>query len=97
MEKSFVIVATELIKEPDVEPGFRYRAYVNEELFTERTWIWDNRFYLEENMQIEAGPGEYRIRFEFLGTGPESVKVKNIRVVEGPGRIVKNKLVLDEE
>jgi hypothetical protein len=43
--------------------AFRYRAYVNNELFAERTWIWKTA-YLEENFQIQAAPGVYPIRFE---------------------------------
>ena len=30
-----------------------YRVYVNDELFTERTWIW-TQDYLEEMLQIQA-------------------------------------------
>jgi hypothetical protein len=44
-----------------------YRVYVNDELFTERTWTWDNsEIYLQETLQIEAKPGEYQIRYELV-------------------------------
>ena len=33
-------------------PYPRYRCYVNDELFSERTWIWQD-VYLEENLQIQ--------------------------------------------
>jgi hypothetical protein len=54
-----------------------YRVYVNDELFGERKWIWKNA-YLEETLQIEAPSGDYRIRYEVIGTG--QITVKNIRV-----------------
>ena len=66
---------------------FRYRAYVNDELFAERTWIWDN-CYLEELFQIQAGPGVYPIRFETVDDANGRIKVRNHRVVAGPGRII---------
>ena len=43
-----------------------YRVYVNDELFTERTWIWKDNFYLREEIQIEAEPGDYSIRYELV-------------------------------
>ena len=95
MQKSFVIVAADLINEPVCEPGFRYRAYVDQELFTERTWVWNDSYYLEENLQIEAFPGEYEISFTVHGAPGDILKVTNIRVIEGPGKIVDNKLVLE--
>lgn len=65
----------------------RYRAYVNEELFTERTWIWPEA-YLEESFQIQAPPGVYPIRFESVDAANGRVKARNYRVITGPGRIV---------
>ena len=95
MQKSFVIVAVDLIKQENFDQEFKYRAYVNSELFTERTWIWDDRYYLEENLQIEAPPGQYRISFTVHDASFEVLKIENIRIVEGPGRIVKERLVID--
>ena len=43
-----------------------YRVYINDELFTERTWIWADDLYLKEDIQIEAEPGDYRIRYELV-------------------------------
>jgi len=68
----------------------RYRAYVNNELFVERTWIWDN-CYLEESFQIQAGPGIYPIRFETVDEANGRIKVRNYRITAGPGRIIKYK------
>lgn len=63
----------------------RYRVFVNDELFTERTWIWQG-VYLEETLQIIAPPGAYPIRVELVQPGDAGIKVRNIRV-EGTGRI----------
>lgn len=64
----------------------RYRAFVNEELFSERTWIWNN-VYLEEMFQIHAPPGRYTIRFENVDPELGSISVSNYRV-EGPGHVI---------
>jgi hypothetical protein len=73
--------------EGDFFNPFRYRAYVNNELFTERTWIWTNS-YLEENFQIQAAPGVYPIRFETVDADGISIKVRDHRVITMPGRII---------
>jgi len=41
-----------------------YRVFINDELFTERHYIWKGKQFLRENLQIEAEPGHYKIRFE---------------------------------
>ena len=70
----------------DCTQPLRYRAFVNEELFSERTWIWNN-FYLEEMFQISAPPGRYKIRFENVDPELGSIAVRNYRV-EGPGQVL---------
>lgn len=67
----------------------RYRTYVNDELFAERTWIWSN-MYLEEMLQISAVPGKYTIRYELVDgyNNNAGLKIRNMRVDQGPGRIV---------
>ena len=44
----------------------KYRIYVNNELFTERTWIFNDDQYLEEMLQIDAPTGKYLIKFELV-------------------------------
>lgn len=63
-----------------------YRVYVNDELFTERTWVWTDA-YLEEMLQIDAPPGEYRIHFDLVPPHLAKINVKNIRVDYGPATI----------
>jgi hypothetical protein len=66
-----------------------YRVYVNDELFAERTWRWTD-CYLEENLQINAEPGEYSLRWELVPPHLAHLQVKNIRVEHGPGIITEN-------
>ena len=73
-------------------PFPRYRCYVNDELFSERTWIWRD-VYLEESLQIQAVPGRYTIRVELLDTEHASIKVRNLRVDTGPGQIGRDGLL----
>ena len=67
-------------------PPPRYRVYVNDELFTERTWIWTD-MYLEENIQIQAIPGFYEIRYELLDSEHSRIKIHNLRIDTGPAVI----------
>ena len=66
---------------------FRYRVYVNNELFTERTWIWTDS-YLEETIPISAPAGIYPIRFETVDPENGRIKVRNHRIDQGPARII---------
>lgn len=69
----------------------RYRAYINDELFAERTWIWPGKdFYLEESFQIEAGPGKYKIRYELLQPYPAKFWVENFRVDYGLTKVTQS-------
>jgi hypothetical protein len=74
-----------------------YRVYVNDELFTERTWRWTNSC-LEEMLQIEADPGSYNLRWELVPPHLANLQVRNVRVDFGPGNIKNNTLlrILDE-
>ena len=63
-----------------------YRVYVNDELFNERTWIWQDDLYLREEIQIEAEPGEYSIRYELVP--PNLAKLSVTRPVVDYGSAV---------
>jgi hypothetical protein len=73
-----------------------YRVYVNDELFTERTFIWTN-CYLEEMLQIQAPPGEYTIRYELVQPCLAQLTIKNQRVDLGPGTIQDGHLRIHHE
>lgn len=62
-----------------------YRIYVDDELFTERTWRWTSE-YLEEILQIQAPPGKYQIRLEPIGPNLAQFHQRNFRIEYGPGR-----------
>jgi hypothetical protein len=95
MDKKFVRVLADVHCEWEgLDPI--YRLYVNEELFAERTWIWSSA-YLEENLQIEAEPGEYTIRYELVPPHLAQLQVENIRVDFGPGTIENNVLRITNE
>lgn len=74
------------------ERGPRYRVFINDELFAERTWIWQD-CYLEEALQIEGRPGQYPIRFELVEPDIGRLKIKNIRVDHGPAVIHKGDIL----
>ena len=90
MSKKFVQVLCDVHCEWEGLPPV-YRVYVNDELFTERTWIWTNH-YLEELLQIDAEPGEYVISFELVPPYLASMQVNNYRIEHGPGQLLENKL-----
>lgn len=81
MQTQFVRVLCDVICRWDGTPP-RYRAYINDELFTERTWIWD-KCYLEEAFQIEAPPGKYVIRYQLVDPETAELKIKNMRIETG--------------
>lgn len=60
----------------------RYRAYVGNELFTERTWIWQD-IYLEEAFQIRPVTGKYNIKYELVDSENAVLTVKNFRIDHG--------------
>ena len=91
METSFVQILCD-VNIGNWEGDTRYRAYVNGELFTERTWVWNN-FYLEEMLQIEAKPGRYKIEYELVQPCSGRLKVRNIRVAKGPAIMLGKNIV----
>lgn len=68
-----------------------YRVYVNDELFTERTWQWTSA-YLEETLQLHAPPGQYRIKIETVKPALAVFNTKNYTVTHGPARMISNQV-----
>ena len=92
MNKEFIRVLTDLHCDWEGLPPI-YRVYVNDELFTERTWIWaGSTTFLQELLQIEAVPGEYTIRYELVPPNLAQLHVKNQRVDHGPATISNGQL-----
>ena len=71
-----------------------YRLFVGNELFVERTYVWQKQ-YLEESIPVCAGPGKYEIRYELVEPSQAKLQIKNLRVDSGPpgARIMKNTLL----
>jgi len=59
-----------------------YRVYVGDEMFTERTWIWQEQ-YLEETLVVNALPGKYNLRWELVPPAQGKILVTNIRIKHG--------------
>lgn len=91
MTKQFVRVVSDVFcKWEGLAPT--YRVFVNDELFTERTWIWTDA-YLEEMLQIQAPPGKYVIRYELLAPHLAQLEARNMRVVQGSANIKSGNLL----
>ena len=85
MRTEFVLALTDVCCDWSGEPP-RYRCYVNDELFTERTWIWTDN-YLQEQLQILAEPGEYQIRYELVDIENATLTTNNYRITHGPASV----------
>lgn len=91
MKREFVRILLDIHCDWAGEPPV-YRVYVNDELFSERTYIWKDS-YLTEILQVEAEPGLYNISVEFIATNAVEFTVSNRRVVDGPGQWINNQTV----
>jgi len=61
-----------------------YRLYVDSDLLTERTWIWDNNTFIKEDIWIEADPNiEHVIKIEPVLKNPAQARFEllNFKVV----------------
>ena len=86
MTQQFVRVLADVHCDCAVDQRPIYRLYVNDELFTERTWIWEN-VYLEEVIPILAEPGDYVVRYELVPGTTAGLNIQNLRVAEGSATI----------
>lgn len=82
MTPDFVLVKADVNVEWSGEPP-NIRTYVGGELFTERTWIWQEE-YLEELLQIYASPGTYDIQWQVVPPAQAEIEVKHVRIDTGP-------------
>ena len=49
----------------------KYRIYVNDDLMTERTWVWDLQTYVEETLWAELANGiSHTVRLEIIKSNP---------------------------
>jgi hypothetical protein len=91
MSKKAVIVQAHVECEFVGQPP-AYRAWLDSELFAERTWRFEPHQYLEEQWQIRARPGRYQLRYELLGAGRLTVVswsvVRGTAGIDQQGRLV---------
>lgn len=69
----------------------RYRVYVDDDLITERTWVWDNSTFLEENLWVNLdSPKVHTLKLEPIRYTPEQAEfsLMNFKVVNMPATIV---------
>jgi hypothetical protein len=62
----------------------KYRLYINDDLITERTWIWDMQTYIEEDLRVEVSPGvNHTIRLDLIKDNPMHLAqfgLQNLRI-----------------
>ena len=52
----------------------RYRLYVNDDLITERTWIWNMNTYIEESLLVDVPEQiSHTVRLETILDNPRSL------------------------
>ena len=62
----------------DVHP--RYRVYVDNDLLTERDFIWPaHEIYIKENIEVNLTAGKHSVRVEQVGTNGK-IHTKNVTV-----------------
>jgi hypothetical protein len=81
MNRQSVVVRADVSLEWQGNPP-NYRIYVGNEMFTERTWIWQEQ-YLEEMLVVNAPPGKYNLRWELVPPAQGTIEVKNVRIEHG--------------
>ena len=69
----------------EINPKFNrcipYRLYINDELMTERDYIWDNKtHYITEVVPLFIGDGTHTINIENLNTKYGALKINTIRI-----------------
>ena len=81
MNRQSVVVRADVSLEWQGDPP-NYRIYVGNEMFTERTWIWQEQ-YLEEMLVVNAPPGKNNLRWELVPPAQGTIEVKNVRIEHG--------------
>ena len=84
MNRQAVVVRADVSVEWQGDPP-NYRVYVGSEMFTERTFIWQDK-YLVEIIPIVAEPGDYIITYELHGAG--QLTATNPQILNGSAEFV---------
>jgi hypothetical protein len=70
----------------------RYRIYINNDLITERNWIWDNNILLLENIWLRSTELHYTLKLDpILMKNPAQAvfSIKNLNVINSQADINK--------
>ena len=81
MNRQSVVICADVSVDWQGDPP-NYRVYVGDEMFTERTWIWQEQ-YLEEMLVVNAPPGKYNLCWELVPPAQGKIEVTNIRIKHG--------------
>jgi hypothetical protein len=58
-----------------------YRVYVDDDLLTERTWIWPAyEFFIKENIEVDISPGKHRIVVQTTVPDSDNIVFRNLTV-----------------
>ena len=87
IKSKFVRVELDLAPKRVLE-GDAYRVWVNDTLMTERSWRWNDRYYIKENIQLEVTPGDYKITVTGVKPCKSKFVYNNLKVVHGQGEII---------
>lgn len=64
-----------------------YRVYVDNDLLTERTFIWPgHEVYIKEHLAVDLKPGAHELRIEQIN-GHGKIQVKNITLDGAPSEM----------
>lgn len=71
-----------------------YRIYVDSDLLTERTYIWDNREqYVRENILVSLNEGLHTFIVESVNSAGE-LFCKNFKIDKNPTSLVNNQFTI---
>ena len=76
-----------------------YRLYVDNNLLTERTYVWNNEeAYIKENIVVNIDPGEHTLTLEKCGEKwiYGEFSLVNLIVDDKPAELVNNKFIVPE-
>ena len=66
-------------RKSDENPG--YRVFVNNDLLTERTWIWPAyEVYIKENLIVDLDSKNNKIELKSIGIDPSNIIFRNVTV-----------------
>ena len=67
-----------------------YRIWVNDELFSERTWVWTDKT-VREILQIQAPAGNYHVKLESVMPSLAKFRTSNHVIKHGEARWINHK------